>query len=79
MTEKLRKKLPKKINGRKVAELLTFDGLKILLDNDEWLLLRPSGTEPKIKVYKEAVGNSLNEANATTDTLKKDISKLMGF
>ena len=52
-TEKLRKKLPKKINNLKVAELLTFDGLKILFDNDEWLLLRPSGTEPVLRIYAE--------------------------
>lgn len=49
------------------------------LEDNSTVTIRPSGTEPKIKVYIEAVGNSLNEANATTDTLKKDISKLMGF
>ena len=49
------------------------------LEDNSSVTISPSGTEPKIKVYIEAVGNSLNEANATTDTLKKDISKLMGF
>jgi len=53
LTEKLRKKLPKKINGHKVAEWLTIDGLKVILDNDEWILIRPSGTEPLLRIYAE--------------------------
>lgn len=65
-TDKIRRKLPKKINGRKVAELLTFDGLKILFDNDEWLLIRPSGTEPVLRVYAETA-------------LKKDTQVLLDF
>ena len=65
-TDKIRRKLPKKINGRKVAELLTFDGLKILFDNDEWLLIRPSGTEPVLRIYAETA-------------LKKDTQALLDF
>ena len=53
LSEKLRKKMPKKINGHKVEEMLTFDGLKVILDNDEWLLIRPSGTEPLLRIYAE--------------------------
>ncbi len=51
--EKLRKKLPKKIGNFKVAEIGTLDGLKIYFENDEWLLVRPSGTEPLVRVYAE--------------------------
>ncbi len=53
ITDKMRRKLPKKINGHKVEEISTLDGLKVFLDNDEWLLVRPSGTEPLIRVYAE--------------------------
>ena len=31
----------------------TIDGLKIILDNDSWLLMRPSGTEPLLRTYAE--------------------------
>jgi len=65
-TDKLRKKTPKKIGTHKVAEMLTFDGLKILFDNDEWLLLRPSGTEPVLRIYAETA-------------TKKDTQALLDF
>ncbi len=51
--EKLRKKMPKKIGTHKVVELNTLDGLKVILDNDDWLLIRPSGTEPLLRIYGE--------------------------
>ncbi|MBO7238033.1 MAG: hypothetical protein J6U96_01920, partial [Elusimicrobiaceae bacterium] len=51
--EKLRKKLPKKIGNFKVADVSVLDGIKINFENDEWLLVRPSGTEPLVRVYAE--------------------------
>jgi phosphomannomutase len=53
-TEKLRKKMPKKVGTHKVAEMNTLDGLKVILDNDEWLLIRPSGTESLLRIYAES-------------------------
>ncbi len=53
-TEKLRKKMPKKIGTHKVVELNTQDGLKVILDNDDWVLIRPSGTEPVLRIYAES-------------------------
>ncbi len=53
-TEKLRKKMPKKIGSHKAVELNTLDGLKIILDNDDWLLIRPSGTEALLRIYAES-------------------------
>ena len=51
--EKIRKKLPKKIGTFKVAEVSDLDGFKIYFENDEWLLIRPSGTEPLLRIYAE--------------------------
>ena len=64
--EKMRKKLPKKIAGFKVAEISTLDGVKVYFENDEWLLVRPSGTEPLVRVYAETA-------------TKKDTQALLDF
>ncbi len=61
-TEKLRKKMPKKIGTHKVAELNTLDGLKVILDNDDWLLIRPSGTEPLLRIYAETATKKETQA-----------------
>jgi phosphomannomutase len=50
------------MNGHSVAEVLTFDGLKITLDNDDWLLVRPSGTEPTLRLYSETADKKQTEA-----------------
>jgi len=42
------------IHGHAVADLDTLDGFKHLLDGPGWLLVRPSGTEPVLRVYSEA-------------------------
>ncbi|MDR1123574.1 MAG: phosphoglucomutase/phosphomannomutase family protein [Elusimicrobiota bacterium] len=62
VTEKLKRKLPKKILGRNVAQILDFDGLKIILDNDDWLMIRPSGTEPVLRLYSETADKKQTEA-----------------
>ena len=49
------------------------------LDNGSSVIIRPSGTEPKIKVYIETIADSLDNAKALDETLKADISKKMGF
>ena len=53
-TAKLVKKLPKKVAGTPIQELLQVDGLKIILEGDHWILMRPSGTEPLMRVYAES-------------------------
>ncbi len=39
--------------SKTVCELLTLDGVKIIFDDDSWILIRPSGTEPKVRIYAE--------------------------
>ncbi len=45
---------PDQLAGRSVTGLNTRDGVKYLLADDSWLLIRPSGTEPILRVYAEA-------------------------
>ena len=45
---------PSEIAGVSVLDVVRADGVKFLLVDDAWLLLRPSGTEPLVRVYAEA-------------------------
>ena len=45
---------PAEIAGIEVLDIVTSDGIKFLLSDDAWLLLRPSGTEPLVRIYAEA-------------------------
>jgi phosphomannomutase len=53
MTDFLNKKAPVEIGGQKVAEISNIDGVKYIMADDSWLLIRPSGTEPVLRVYAE--------------------------
>jgi alpha-D-glucose phosphate-specific phosphoglucomutase len=45
---------PKTLNGEQVARVDTLDGVKFYLNDNSWLLIRPSGTEPVLRIYAEA-------------------------
>lgn len=51
--ERLKGNPPKCWNNLKVSRILTIDGLKIIFEDDSWILFRPSGTEPVFRVYAE--------------------------
>lgn len=42
------------IAGKKVFDVDRRDGVKFLLENDAWVMMRPSGTEPLVRIYAEA-------------------------
>jgi len=42
------------IAGKKVSGREFTDGVKHILEDESWLLVRPSGTEPVLRIYSEA-------------------------
>jgi phosphomannomutase len=53
MVERLTGDAPESLGGETVIDVDTLDGVKYLLADDSWLLIRPSGTEPVLRVYAE--------------------------
>lgn len=45
---------PASIDGWRVKEVQTLDGVKLVGTDGGWLLIRPSGTEPVLRLYAEA-------------------------
>ncbi|MEA3560748.1 MAG: phosphoglucomutase/phosphomannomutase family protein [Candidatus Omnitrophota bacterium] len=51
---KLEKEPPNDIIGKQIREVKADDGIKFVCDDLSWLLVRPSGTEPLVRIYAEA-------------------------
>lgn len=54
LVRQLTQSAPQELSGQRVARLNDRDGVKYLLADDSWLLIRPSGTEPVLRIYAEA-------------------------
>jgi len=75
---------PTEVAGVKVVQTLDYakgiDGLpsenvlKYILEDDSWFVLRPSGTEPKIKVYFAVRGDSLAAAEEAVERLVQAVT-----
>ncbi len=63
----------KSLLGKKVLEIKDYDGIKYICEDESWLMLRPSGTEPLVRAYSEA--KSLKQALALIDVGKKLLKK----
>jgi len=53
------------------------DVLKFALENNCFFTVRPSGTEPKLKIYLSVSSKNLNSAEKLEQKLKNDIEKLI--
>jgi alpha-D-glucose phosphate-specific phosphoglucomutase len=54
VVEKLVNAAPNSVNGESLVRVDKLDGAKFYLADRSWLLIRPSGTEPLLRIYAEA-------------------------
>ncbi|MTJ14823.1 phosphoglucomutase/phosphomannomutase family protein [Anabaena sp. UHCC 0187] len=65
---------PSVVAGIKVKEVGRKDGIKLYLEEGSWVLLRPSGTEPLVRVYMET--NSPEKLSQIAKFMEAEIAKL---
>lgn len=86
--QNLRENAPAEIAGYKVTEVTDYtkteetglpaaNVLVYKLENNETVIVRPSGTEPKIKIYYTTLGKDLAEAQAEKDKLAEAVKPIM--
>ncbi|WP_248927118.1 phospho-sugar mutase [Paenibacillus hamazuiensis] len=81
--DRWRNKPPSELNGLRVTMVEDFSQglyglpkenvLKYTLEDESWFCLRPSGTEPKIKIYFAVKRNSGAEAEEAIDALTQTV------
>ena len=60
--------------GLPKSDVLYYD-----LEGGAWVCVRPSGTEPKIKIYINAVSGSAGETRALLDAYAADMDRILGL
>jgi phosphoglucomutase len=94
MMDELRNNPPKEINGSKVVWVgdykkgITTDGetglpksnvLSYRMESGDAVIVRPSGTEPKIKIYITAKATSREEAEKKLSVISDSVKTLLGI
>ena len=94
MMDELRNNPPKEINGSKVNWVgdykagITTDGetglpksnvLSYRMESGDAVIVRPSGTEPKIKIYITAKASSREEAENKLSVISESVKTLLGI
>ena len=86
LVEALRINPPKFLSGQKVSftdlslgsvSLPPTDGLRLDLADGSRVIIRPSGTEPKLKCYLQVVGSSADESKEKLAKLTEDANQLL--
>ena len=89
MMDCLRKNPPKSLAGLSITEFRDYlvyespDGvpkdnvLYVTFEDNSWFAIRPSETEPKIKIYLAVKGNSRDEADEKMDVFRASVKDLI--
>jgi phosphoglucomutase len=88
MMQSLRANLPEELGGLSVISVVDYlagidnlpqaDVLEFRLEGGNKVLIRPSGTEPKVKAYLSVNASSTEAANNRCDYLRKAVNALIG-
>jgi phosphomannomutase len=62
MVRRLTDATPASLGGEDVVDVNALDGVRYLLADDSWVLIRPSGTEPVLRVYAEGRTRAMVDA-----------------
>ena len=84
----VRENPPKAVAGKKVVDVIDFltqdkidvgktNALKYTLDDGSWFAVRPSGTEPKIKVYVYTNGATKAESYKKAEAIQANIRSIL--
>lgn len=61
----------------KIKDVINVDGIKIVFDDASWFMIRPSGTEPKVRFYIEA--RSEEDKRAIFESAERITRKVLGI
>jgi phosphoglucomutase len=64
-------------NTEKTIDLPKSNVLKFIMADGSWFVVRPSGTEPKMKVYLSVKGNSLEDTSKKIIELKENVMSII--
>jgi len=63
--------------NQKIIQLPKSNVLKFILEDGSWFVVRPSGTEPKMKIYLSVKGNSLENTSKMIIELKEKVMSIV--
>jgi alpha-D-glucose phosphate-specific phosphoglucomutase len=63
---------PKMVAGRGLAQITDIDGAKLILADGSWFLVRPSGTEPLLRIYIES------DSEEALQEIEEAVTRLVG-
>jgi phosphomannomutase len=60
--------------NKKIRQVIDIDGRKMIFEDGSWIMIRPSGTEPKVRFYVE--GRSQEETALLVETAKTMLAEI---